>query len=94
MARRLIFLPVVALIAAAAGIGLLLGGRVATGSETEVIARIAARYMSETGGAATDCSARPAASGDLWLVVTCAGHEYFVDAHGRVAHVNAAGTAS
>jgi hypothetical protein len=89
MPRRLIFLPVVALIAAVAGIGLLLGGRAVTGSETEVIERVAMSYVSETGGAVTECSGRPAASPDLWLVVTCGGHEYFVDAYGRVTHVNA-----
>lgn len=91
MPRRLIFLPVVALIAAVAGIGLLLGGRAVTGSETDVIERVAARYLAEAGpGAArADCSGRPAASPDLWLVVTCGGHEYFVDAYGRVTHVNA-----
>jgi len=93
MPRRLIFLPVVALIAAVAGIGLLLGGRAATGSEAEVIERVAARYLAETGSGAgrADCSGRPAASAGLWLVVTCGGHEYFVDAYGRVAHVNAPG---
>jgi hypothetical protein len=43
----------------------------------------------ETGGAVTDCAARPATGGGLWLVVICdkaTGRvAYFVDRAGRVA---------
>lgn len=94
MPRRLIFLPVLALVAAVAVLGLLLGGRVATTTETEVIDRVADRYVSETGATRSDCAARPAASADLWLVVACAGHEYFVDSFGRVVDVARPGAAS
>lgn len=96
MPRRLLFLPVLALIAAVAGIGLLLGGRAVLTTETEVIERVAARYLADAGQGAlrSDCDARPATSADLWLVVVCGRYEYFVDAYGRVAHVNVAGAAS
>ncbi|KJS42158.1 MAG: hypothetical protein VR71_15975 [Roseovarius sp. BRH_c41] len=96
MSRRLLFLPLIALIAAAAGFGLMLGGRAATTTETEVIERVVAVYLSDAGvGAArSDCAARPAASADLWLVVACGPYEYFVDAYGRLVHVNAPEAAS
>ena len=96
MPRRLLFLPVLALIAAVAGIGLLLGGRAVLTTETEVIERVASRYLADAGQGAlrSDCTARPATSADLWLVVGCGHYEYFVDAYGRVAHVNVAGAAS
>lgn len=90
MSRRLIFLPLLALLAAVAGIGLLLGARAVTTTETEAIDRMAERYIIEagTGAQRTDCAARPAASEDLWLVVTCGEYEYFVDSYGRLAHSN------
>ena len=91
---RAIWLPVVGLAAAVAGLGLLLGGRAATTTETEVIERVAARYVTETGAAPEDCAARPAESAGLWLVVACAGHAYFVDPYGRVVDVARPGAAS
>jgi len=89
MPRRLIYLPLLGLVAAAAALGLLLGGRVVATTETEVIDRVAARYVAETGAARTDCHATPAQSAGLWLVVTCAGAdggrvEYFIDRFGDV----------
>jgi len=94
MPRRLIFLPVLGLVAAVAVLGLMLGGRAATTTETAVIEKVAARYAAETGAARSDCAARPAASADLWLVVTCAGHAYFVDSFGRVVDVSRPDAAS
>lgn len=94
MPRRLIYLPVLGLVAAVAVLGLLLGGRAATTTETQVIDRVADRYASETGAARSDCAARPAESNGLWLVVACAGHEYFVDSFGRVVDVVRPGAAS
>ena len=90
MPRGLIFLPLVALIAGVAVFGLILGGRAVTTTETEAIERMASRYLDEAGKGAelSDCAARPAASEDLWLVVTCGAHEYFVDPYGRLAHRN------
>ncbi|HKL65843.1 MAG TPA: hypothetical protein VJ886_07015 [Roseovarius sp.] len=94
MPRRLIYLPVLGLVAAVLVLGLVLGGRAATTTETEVIDRVADRYVTETGAARSDCAAQPAASAGLWLVVACAGHEYFVDGFGRVIDVTRPGAAS
>ena len=95
MPRWMLFVPVVALVAAVAGVGLMLGGRVVGTTETETIERFAARYLAEagTGAARSDCTARPAQSKGLWLVVACdlrggARYEYFVDAYGRLADAN------
>lgn len=89
-------LPLLALIAVVAGIGLLLGGRAVSTTETQAIERMAAVYLGEAGEGArrSDCAARPAVSDDLWLVVTCGRYEYFVDPYGRLAHSNAPGSAS
>ncbi|HEY9039861.1 MAG TPA: hypothetical protein VIN05_13065 [Roseovarius sp.] len=94
MPRWMFFLPVAALVAAAAVIGLSLGRKAALGTETDVIVQIAARYVAEAGGDArpADCTARPAASEGLWLVITCAapgrgGQEYFIDRYGGIRHV-------
>ncbi|MFB9150795.1 hypothetical protein [Roseovarius ramblicola] len=94
MPRRLILFPVLILAAAVMVLGLVLGGRAATTTETEVIDRVAARYARETGSARDDCAARPAVSAELWLVVTCAEYEYFVDAFGRVVDVAQPGKTS
>ncbi len=91
---RVIYLPLIGLVAAVAALGLVLGGRAATTTETEVIEKVAARYSQETGGGRSDCSARPAASAALWLVVSCGGHAYFVDPYGRVVDVARPGSAS
>ncbi|MCQ0092611.1 hypothetical protein [Roseovarius sp. M141] len=94
MPRWMFFVPVIALIAASAVIGLSLGRKAVRGAETDVIVQIAARYVAETGGTArpTDCTARPAVSEGLWLVITCAapgrgGQEYFIDHFGAVRDV-------
>jgi hypothetical protein len=88
----LLFVPLAALVAVAAGIGLLLGGRAVLTTETDVIEAVADRYLAEAGAGAerTDCQARVAQSDGLWLVVICenaegAGYEYFIDRFGRVA---------
>ena len=91
---RVIFLPLIGLVAAVAALGLVLGGRAATTTETEVIERVAARYAEETGGGRSDCAARPAASAELWLVVSCGGYAYFVDTYGRVVDVARPGAGS
>lgn len=89
-------LPLLALIAMVAGIGLMLGGRVVTTTETQAVERMATVYLGEAGAGAkrTDCAARPAVSDDLWLVVACGDYEYFVDPYGRLAHSNAPEPAS
>lgn len=92
MRGRLLFVPLVAVVAGGAALALLLGGRAATTTETEVIERVAARYLAEGGALAarSDCRAVPAQSERLWLVVICEqeagrGIEYFVDRFGRIA---------
>lgn len=64
--------------------GLWLGLRAMPPGETEIIDAQAARYVAQTGGAPTDCAARPAALAGVRLVVTC-GAEWAVavDAWGR-----------
>lgn len=86
------FLPLTGFVAALIGLALLLGMRAATTTETQVIDRMAARYLQEAGAGAlrTDCKAVPAQSSGLWLVVICErptgqGVEYFVDRFGRLA---------
>lgn len=94
MPRWIFFAPLIGLIAATAVIGLSLGRRAALTTETEVIERIAGRYVVDAGGAArmTDCTARPAVSAQLWLVVTCmppdasVAYEYFIDSFGALEH--------
>lgn len=95
MPRRLILMPVLGLVAAVVAFALLLGGRTALTTPTEVIARMAARYQTEAGAgaSASDCAARPAQSDGLWLVVSCepadgARFEYFLDGYGRLVHAN------
>jgi hypothetical protein len=59
------------LLLAAAVIGLIWGLRALPPGETEIIEAAAARYVAETGGAPTDCAARPAALEGVRLIVTC-----------------------
>lgn len=94
MPRWMFFVPVITLIAASAVLGLSLGRKALRGTETDVIVQTADRYVAEVGGNArpSDCTARPAASDGLWLVVSCAaqgqgGRDYFIDRFGRVKHV-------
>jgi hypothetical protein len=88
MARPFL-LSLAGLVGLAGVLGLMLGLRAIGATETEVIERVAARYVAETGGVVTDCAARPATSGGLWLVVICGSEsgrvEYFVDRTGRIA---------
>ncbi|MEM9843869.1 MAG: hypothetical protein AAF965_03660 [Pseudomonadota bacterium] len=88
----MLFLPLMAFVAALAGLAFMLGVRTATTTETEVIDRIAQLYTQEAakGAARTDCKAVPAQSSGLWLVVICErpggqGIEYFIDRFGRIA---------
>ncbi|MEO0702383.1 MAG: hypothetical protein AAFY80_09610 [Pseudomonadota bacterium] len=68
--------------------GLRLGLGQAGLSETDVINRVADRYVAETGGARTDCLAVPSAVSSVWLEVRCGSGEglavYPVDHRGRV----------
>ena len=91
--RHLQYAPLAAVVLALIAVALLLGKRALTTTETEVIERVADRYVSEMGDSTRrmDCAAVPAASEGLWLVVSCTDlHgvriDYFVDRFGRVAH--------
>lgn len=82
--RRAAGLSGAALAAAALALGTIWGLRAVPPGETEIIAAVAADYVAETGGAATDCAARPGARAGVRLVVVCGdGWARAVDAHGR-----------
>ncbi|MEM7075614.1 MAG: hypothetical protein AAGA28_06905 [Pseudomonadota bacterium] len=98
MPRWMWFLPLAGLLIGGATLAYMMGVRASRTTETEVIERVAAAYVSEAGNAAdrTDCRAVPAQSPGLWLVVICerqngAGVEYFIDRFGRVADRKALG---
>lgn len=54
------------------GAGAFWGLRSIPPSETQIIDAAAAAYVAETGGALTDCAARPSALERVRLVVICA----------------------
>lgn len=68
---RSIALPLVALVSVALALGVWLGVGARLPTETEIIEAAAARYVAETGGARTDCAARPADLPGVRLVVIC-----------------------
>jgi hypothetical protein len=70
MARGVI-LQIVALAVVAGAFGLWLGVRAIPPDETAIIEAQAARYVAQTGRAATDCAARPSPITGVRLVVTC-----------------------
>ncbi|MBS1304220.1 hypothetical protein [Loktanella sp. SALINAS62] len=69
MNRRLLFVPLAALTVAVGYLGYRMGQPV---SETDIITRYAARYLSDApdGAALTDCLATPGV-GDVRLTVIC-----------------------
>lgn len=69
---RGIALPLAALATLALALGVWLGVGARPLTETEIIEAAAALYVAETGGAPTDCAARPSAAPGVHLVVTCA----------------------
>ncbi len=82
------------LLALALGVGVYLGTRDDVLTDSEIIEAMAARYVEETGGAPTDCFARPAPMDDVRLVVICAPSEgparaYPVDARGNLMTIEA-----
>lgn len=66
---QMVSLAVLLVLAGAIGLGL--GLRAVPPGETEIIEAAAARYVAQTGGAPTDCAARPAAVEGVRLIVTC-----------------------
>lgn len=87
---RTLWLPVGALCALAAALGLAQGLQAAARGETPVIEAMAARYLASAGPGArpTDCAARPGDGLFGWLVVTCGQgarrHEFHVNRLGWI----------
>lgn len=80
---RSVLLTTLVLVAVAAGIGFWAGLRWQPLDETQVISRVAAHYVAETGGEVTDCLARPG-QGDVWLRIICGAQEYRVNRRGKL----------
>ena len=93
---RVQFAGIAGLTAIAAGAGLIWGRAALPPTETEVIVSMAARYVAETGGDATDCFARPGPEGQAWITVYCEGaagrFAYPVDEQGRLLTLVGGGT--
>ncbi|ABD54060.1 hypothetical protein Jann_1143 [Jannaschia sp. CCS1] len=68
---RQIALPLAFLLAVTGAIGLYLGVQSAPVSESEIIERHAADYVTETGGARTDCYAVPSGVEGVRMIVIC-----------------------
>lgn len=66
----------------AGGLGLWLGTLREPLDESAAIVAVVERYVAETGGARTDCVARPGQG--VWLEVICAQARYTVTRRGRV----------
>ncbi|MEM9319821.1 MAG: hypothetical protein AAGA70_12570 [Pseudomonadota bacterium] len=64
-------------------------------SETDAINRLAAQYVAQTGGQASDCLARPGPEGVAWLTVYCEGEagqfSYPIDRRGRHVEITEGG---
>lgn len=72
--RLIWFIPLAGVIALLAVMGLRLGWIAATLTETDVINRHAAIYLSEGGASETDCFAFPSQTRGIWIVVRCTSH--------------------
>jgi hypothetical protein len=70
---RGLLLPLAGLVTVALALGVWLGLNATLPSETEIIEAAAADYVAETGGARTDCAARPSPVENVRLVVVCDG---------------------
>jgi hypothetical protein len=84
MPRWWAFAPVAAFFGLIGVMALLYGKDVADLSETDVINHYAARYVAESNNpnaSMRDCLAVPG-TGNVWIVVRCAGHEYAVNRFG------------
>ena len=93
--------PFALFVAGGAVLGLRYGYLAATTSETDMIARYAARYVETRAQAGdqtaqlTDCLAYPGAERGIWIVVICGGtggrFEYHVNRIGGLVHMTAPG---
>jgi hypothetical protein len=84
-------LPVAVLVVLAAAGGVLWWSSIAPLPETRIIDAAAAAYVADTGGALTDCAARPSALEGVRLVVICADGAWVAafDARGRRLNLDA-----
>jgi hypothetical protein len=81
---RGVSIQILALTVMAAAFGLWMGVRAIPPDETTIIEAQAARYVAQTGRAATDCAARPSPIAAVRLIVTCgADWAVAVDRAGR-----------
>ncbi|WP_439140740.1 hypothetical protein [Planktotalea sp.] len=72
MPRWLLWTPIAALTVATAFFGLRAGWHVSALTESDVINRAAANYLSgDAMRQATDCEAKPSEVDDVWLIVIC-----------------------
>ena len=78
----MLWLFLAALLIFVALVGLRFGYRTATLTETDMILAAAADYTARTGGAETDCLARPADT--HWLTITCGSEIYHASRIGRL----------
>jgi len=98
----ILWVPFALFVAGGAVLGLRYGYLAATTSETDMIARYAARYVDARAQAGdrtaqlTDCLAYPGAEKGIWIVVICGGtgarFEYHVNRIGGLVHMGAPGT--
>lgn len=70
---RPMWISLAGLVLAATLFGLVMGLRAIPPGETQIIEAAAVDYVAETGGAATDCFARPSVLEGVRLVVICVG---------------------
>ena len=68
---RGLLLPLIGLATFALAFGLWAGLRAVPPTETEIILDMAARYVAETGGQATDCAGWPPPVDGVRMVVIC-----------------------
>ncbi len=86
MTRSLFLLPFAILLVMAGLFAFRQGYIFANLTETDVINIYAAKYVAETGGALTDCVARPG-EGPVWIEVACRSN----DGEGRIYPVDKRG---
>lgn len=94
MPRWLWFAPLGALVVALGAWAFRLGWIAATITETDAIEAWTAHYLqAQPGGRATDCTAQPGRSAQVWLLVSCVHRDgrrfdYPVDRMGRLLDVS------
>ncbi len=91
MMPRSVLVTTATLTLVAGVLGFLLGQRWQALDETQVISRVAAEHMRQTGDAAETCFAVPG-QGAIWLRVMCNGTRYDLDRRGVIVQIQRPGT--